>query len=170
VRVSLSITNYSWPAGPEGLGGELARVARAADVAGLDAVWLADHLIQADPTAVPDSEMLEAYTTLGYLVAHTRRVRLGTMVTGVTFRPPGLLIKAVTTLDVLSGGRAWLGVAPATSATRRARWAFRSHPSASASSGSTRRFGSRSRCGPATPLPTRGATTASSARWAIHSR
>jgi alkanesulfonate monooxygenase SsuD/methylene tetrahydromethanopterin reductase-like flavin-dependent oxidoreductase (luciferase family) len=57
-----------------------------------------------------DTEMLEAYTTLRFLMAHTERVRLGTMVTGVTFRPPTLLIKAVTTLDVLSGGRAWLGI------------------------------------------------------------
>jgi F420-dependent oxidoreductase-like protein len=110
MRLSLNITNYSWPGGPAGLGGELARTVRAADEGGLDSVWLADHLIQADPTSVPDSEMLEAYTTLGFLAAHTRRVRLGTMVTGVTFRPASILIKAVTTLDVLSGGRAWLGV------------------------------------------------------------
>src|SRR5215213_5517006 len=107
---SLSITNYSWPSGPAGLGSELARIVSLADEAGLDTVWVADHLIQADPTSIPDSEMLEAYTTLGFLAAQTRRVRLGTMVTGVTFRPPSLLIKAVTTLDVLSGGRAWLGV------------------------------------------------------------
>ncbi|MET0836317.1 MAG: LLM class F420-dependent oxidoreductase [Thermoleophilaceae bacterium] len=110
MRLSLSITNYSWPTGPAGLESELARIARAADEGGLDTVWVTDHLIQADPTSVPDSEMLEAYVTLGFLAAHTRSVRLGTMVTGVTFRPPSLLIKAVTTLDVLSGGRAWLGV------------------------------------------------------------
>jgi F420-dependent oxidoreductase-like protein len=110
VRLSLSITNYSWTEGPAGLATALAHIVETADRGGLDTVWLADHLIQADPTSVPDSEMLEAYTTLGFLVAHTQRVRLGTMVTGVTFRPPSLLIKAVTTLDVLSGGRAWLGV------------------------------------------------------------
>jgi F420-dependent oxidoreductase-like protein len=110
MRLSLSITNYSWPTGPAGLKSELARIARAADEGGLDTIWVTDHLIQADPTSVPDSEMLEAYATLGFLAAHTRSVRLGTMVTGVTFRPPSLLIKAVTTLDVLSGGRAWLGV------------------------------------------------------------
>jgi F420-dependent oxidoreductase-like protein len=73
-------------------------------------VWVSDHLIQADPSSTPDSEMLEAYTTLGFLAGQTERVRLGTMVTGVTYRPPALLIKAVTTLDVLSGGRAWLGI------------------------------------------------------------
>jgi F420-dependent oxidoreductase-like protein len=110
MRFSLSITNYSWPSSPAALGSELARVVRAADEAGLDTVWVADHLLQADPTSAPDSEMLEAYTTLGFLAAQTQRVRLGTMVTGVSFRPPSLLIKAVTTLDVLSRGRAWLGV------------------------------------------------------------
>src|SRR5215218_1266134 len=105
MRISLSITNYSWPHDSD-----LVRTVRHADELGLDTVWVADHLIQADPTSVPDSEMLEAYTTLGFLAAQTERIRLGTMVTGVTFRPPSVLIKAVTTLDVLSGGRAWLGV------------------------------------------------------------
>jgi F420-dependent oxidoreductase-like protein len=111
MRVSISVTNYSWPDGRGGLGPRLARVAGQADEAGVDTVWVADHLLQADPTApAGDTEMLEAYTTLGFLAAQTGRVRLGTMVTGVTFRPPALLVKAVTTLDVLSGGRAWLGL------------------------------------------------------------
>jgi F420-dependent oxidoreductase-like protein len=111
MRVSINVTDYSWPAGPTGLGAELARLVGAADQAGVDTVWVADHLLQADPTAPPgDTEMLEAYTTLGFLAAKSERVRLGTMVTGVTFRPPALLVKAVTTLDVLSGGRAWLGL------------------------------------------------------------
>ncbi len=70
-------------------------------------MWVVDHLLQADPNAAPDQrDMLEAYTTLGYLAAHTERVRLGTMVTGVTFRPPALLVKAVTTLDVLTDDQA----------------------------------------------------------------
>jgi F420-dependent oxidoreductase-like protein len=111
MRVSIEVTNYSWPGGPSGLGSELAHLVRGADQAGVDTVWVVDHLLQADPTAAPDdTEMLEAYTTLGFLAAQTERVRLGTMVTGVTFRPPALLVKAVTTLDVLSGGRAWLGL------------------------------------------------------------
>ena len=111
MRVSIAVTNYSWPGGPDGLGSELARLVRGADRAGVDTVWVVDHLLQADPTAPPgDTEMLEAYTTLGFLAAQTERVRLGTMVSGVTFRPPALLVKAVTTLDVLSGGRAWLGL------------------------------------------------------------
>ena len=110
MRVSLSITDYSWPGVGRGLASELVRVARAADQAGLDTVWVPDHLIQAAPGSRPDGEMLEAYTTLGFLAAQTQRVRLGTMVSAATYRPPALLIKAVTTLDVLSGGRAWLGI------------------------------------------------------------
>jgi F420-dependent oxidoreductase-like protein len=110
VRLSLSITNYSWPGGAAGIVSGLGDVIRTADEGGLDTVWVADHVLQADPFAGDATEMLEAYTTLGFLAGLTRRVRLGTMVTGVTFRPPSLLVKAVTTLDVLTGGRAWLGV------------------------------------------------------------
>jgi alkanesulfonate monooxygenase SsuD/methylene tetrahydromethanopterin reductase-like flavin-dependent oxidoreductase (luciferase family) len=71
---------------------------------------VSDHLTQADPSSTIDAEMLEAYTTLGYLAAHTKRVRLGAMVSPATYRAPSLLIKQVTTLDVLSSGRAWLGI------------------------------------------------------------
>lgn len=110
MRLSLNITNFSWPGGPTRLAAELGRIARQADEGGLDTVWVVDHLIQAEPGTDPTQEMLEAYTTLGYLAATTSRVRLGTMVTAVTFRAPALLVKAVTTLDVLSGGRAWLGL------------------------------------------------------------
>jgi F420-dependent oxidoreductase-like protein len=107
MRISLSITDFSWPGT---LGDELGRIVRAADEGGVDTVWVSDHLLQAAPGSPPDSEMLEAYTTLGFLAAQTERVRLGAMVSAATFRPPALLIKAVTTLDVLSGGRAWLGI------------------------------------------------------------
>lgn len=111
MRVSISLTNYSWPGGPGELRHDLARIAGEAERAGVDTVWVPDHVIQADPTApASDADMLEAYTTLGFLAAGTERVRLGTMVTGATFRPPALLAKAVSTLDVLSGGRAWLGI------------------------------------------------------------
>jgi F420-dependent oxidoreductase-like protein len=110
MRLSLNITDYSWPDGPAGLRARLARVVRAADEGGIDTVWVSDHLLQATPGSSPDAEMLEAYTTLGYLAGQSERVRLGTMVTASSFRPPSLLIKAVTTLDVLSGGRAWLGI------------------------------------------------------------
>jgi F420-dependent oxidoreductase-like protein len=110
MRISVSVTDYSWHGGAPEFASRFARVARAADDAGLDTLWVADHLIQADPTSTPEGEMLEAYTTLGYLAAATSRIRLGTMVTAASYRPATLLIKAVTTLDVLSGGRAWLGI------------------------------------------------------------
>jgi F420-dependent oxidoreductase-like protein len=111
MRVSISMTNFSWPTGPKALSAELTRLLQAADRAGVDTVWVADHLLQADPTAGPNqTEMYEAYTVLGYAAACTERVRLGTMVSPVALRPPALLIKAITTLDVLSGGRAWLGI------------------------------------------------------------
>jgi alkanesulfonate monooxygenase SsuD/methylene tetrahydromethanopterin reductase-like flavin-dependent oxidoreductase (luciferase family) len=79
------------------------------DDGGIDTLWVADHLLQMDPTATIDEPMLEGYTTLGYLAATTGSVNLGTMVTWASIRPPALVVKAVTTLDVLSGGRAWQG-------------------------------------------------------------
>jgi F420-dependent oxidoreductase-like protein len=108
MKLSISITNYSWPRGEVASG--LADLSAAIDETGLDTVWVADHLLQADPSSTPQAEMLEAYTTLGYLAARTERVRLGAMVSPVTYRAPSLLIKQVTTLDVLSNGRAWLGI------------------------------------------------------------
>jgi F420-dependent oxidoreductase-like protein len=110
VRTSISITNYSCEGGTAATAAYLRDIAHAADESGIDTIWVADHLLQADPAAEHDDPMLEAYTTLGYLAAASARVRLGAMVTPVTFRPPAVLLKAVTTLDVLSGGRAWLGV------------------------------------------------------------
>jgi F420-dependent oxidoreductase-like protein len=106
--MKLSLTITSFPDQP--LGPFLANIGRAADKAGVDTVWVADHLLQADPTHSPQDPILEAYTTLGYLAAQTSHVSLGTMVTAVTYRPAALLLKAVTTLDVISNGRAWLGI------------------------------------------------------------
>jgi alkanesulfonate monooxygenase SsuD/methylene tetrahydromethanopterin reductase-like flavin-dependent oxidoreductase (luciferase family) len=110
VKISIALTNYSWPDGPTQLTGHLLDLARRVDDVGIDTLWVADHLLQMDPTATIDEPMLEAYTTLGYLAAATGSVNLGTMVTWASIRPPALVVKAVTTLDVLSGGRAWLGV------------------------------------------------------------
>ncbi|WP_326948198.1 LLM class F420-dependent oxidoreductase [Amycolatopsis sp. NBC_01307] len=100
--------------GTTAIAGELARVGTAAEEAG--ATWLSfmDHYFQIEPTGLPaESNMLEGYTTLGFLAAHTSRIELGLLVTGVTYRHPGLLAKIVTTLDVLSGGRAALGIGAA---------------------------------------------------------
>jgi F420-dependent oxidoreductase-like protein len=110
VRVSITITDYAWPGGPATLSRHLAEVVRRADDSVIDTVWVQDHLLQRAPGSSITDPCVEAYTTLGYLAGLSRRVRLGTMVSAATFRPPALLIKAVTTLDVLSGGRGWLGI------------------------------------------------------------
>jgi F420-dependent oxidoreductase-like protein len=110
MKLSIAVTNYSWPGGPSSIAPQLIGLARTIDEAGLDTLWVADHVLQMDPNASVDEPMLEAYTTLGFLAAATTSVQLGTMVTWATIRPPALLVKIVTTLDVLSGGRAWLGV------------------------------------------------------------
>ena len=110
MKISLNVTNYTWPGGAAATARALSEVAEAADSGGLDTLWVNDHLLQADPRAQGDRDMLEAYTVLGYLAGQTTRIGLGAMVSAVTFRAPGVLLKAVTTLDVLSGGRAWLGI------------------------------------------------------------
>jgi alkanesulfonate monooxygenase SsuD/methylene tetrahydromethanopterin reductase-like flavin-dependent oxidoreductase (luciferase family) len=110
MKLSISLTNYTWPDGPHALAEHVRDLASQVDEAGVDTLWVADHLLQMDPNASVDEPMLEAWSTLAFIAAATRRVRLGTLVTWATIRPPALLIKTVTTLDVLSGGRAWLGV------------------------------------------------------------
>jgi len=113
VKLGLQIPDFTWAGGPEQLGPTLATVARTADDAGFEFLAVMDHFFQIGPIGPPEREMLEAYTTLGYLAAATSRVKLLTLVTGVTYRNPGILAKIITTLDVLSGGRAWLGVGAA---------------------------------------------------------
>jgi F420-dependent oxidoreductase-like protein len=100
-----------WPQAPAAIGPAVARIARRADEAGLDSLWTADHLFQIPVTGLPrESPMLEAYATVAYVLGQTSRVAVGAMVTCVAYRHPGMLLKAVTTLDVLSGGRVTLGL------------------------------------------------------------
>jgi len=113
VQVGLQIPDFTWPGGPARLGGDLATVARIADAAGFDFIAVMDHFFQIGGVGPVEHEMLEAYTTLGYLAGCTSRARLLTLVTGAVYRHPGVLAKIVTTLDVLSGGRAWLGIGAA---------------------------------------------------------
>src|SRR5262245_53583740 len=110
MKLGLQIPDFTWPDGPAKLGSELAAVARTADQAGFDSVAVMDHFFQIRGVGPAENDMLEAYTTLGFLAAHTERAKLLTVVTGVLYRHPGLLAKAITTLDVLSGGRAILGI------------------------------------------------------------
>lgn len=106
MKVSLNVTNYSWPDGPAQLASRLTSLATAAEDGGLDTIWVNDHLLQADPGAGSgERDMLEAYVTLSFLTGTTTRIGLGAMVSAISYRAPALLIKAVTTLDVLSGGR-----------------------------------------------------------------
>ncbi|MGI9009531.1 MAG: LLM class F420-dependent oxidoreductase [Streptosporangiaceae bacterium] len=113
MQIGLQIPDYTWPGGPSSLGADLARVARAADDAGFDLISVMDHFFQIGVVGPADHDMLEAYTTLGYLAACTSRAKLITLVTGAVYRHPGVLAKTVTTLDVLSAGRAWLGIGAA---------------------------------------------------------
>jgi F420-dependent oxidoreductase-like protein len=113
MKVGLHIADFTWEGGPPALGPRLGEVARRADEAGVDRISVMDHLWQIGHRGPPELEMLEAYTTLGFLAASTERVKLLTVVTAVVYREPGLLAKAVTTLDVLSGGRAMLGIGAA---------------------------------------------------------
>ena len=113
MKVGLQIPSFTWPGGAPAIGPTLARVASDADTAGFDSIWVMDHLFQIRAVGRPEEPMLEGWTTLGYLAANTSRARLGLMVGGVHYRAPGLWAKAATTLDVLSGGRAWLGIGAA---------------------------------------------------------
>jgi F420-dependent oxidoreductase-like protein len=113
MKVGLQIPSFTWPGGPEAIGPTLGRIVRDADDAGFDSIWVMDHFFQIRSVGATEEPMLEGWTTLGFMAAHSTRVRLGLMVGGVHYRNPGLWIKAATTLDVLSSGRAWLGIGAA---------------------------------------------------------
>jgi len=113
MKLGLHIADFTWDGGPIALREQLGDVAARAEQAGYDRVSVMDHVWQIGHLGPPEHEMLEAYTALGFLAAKTERVKLLTVVTAVVYREPGLLAKAVTTLDVLSGGRAMLGIGAA---------------------------------------------------------
>jgi len=113
MKLGLQIPSFTWPGGPEAIGRTLGRVVRDADDAGFDSIWVMDHFFQIRSVGAVEEPMLEGWTTLGFMAANSSRARLGLMVGGVHYRYPGLWIKAATTLDVLSGGRAWLGIGAA---------------------------------------------------------
>jgi F420-dependent oxidoreductase-like protein len=113
VRLGLQIPSFTWPGGAAEIAPRLGEIARAADEAGLASLWVMDHFFQIPFVGPAEREMLEGWSTLAFLAAHTRRIRLGTLVTGATYRNPGVLVKTATTLDVLSGGRAYLGIGAA---------------------------------------------------------
>lgn len=110
MKLGLQVSYWSWPGAPRSIGPTFAAIARDAEQAGLSSLWVMDHFFQIGGIGPPELDMLEAYTALGFAAGHTSTIELGAMVTGVTYRHPGILVKTVTTLDVLSGGRAWLGI------------------------------------------------------------
>jgi F420-dependent oxidoreductase-like protein len=113
VKFGLQIPWFSWPGSPENDRQVLADVARTAEDAGFHSLWVMDHYFQLPMIGDAELDMLEGYTTLSYLAAVTERITLGTLVTGITYRHPGVLVKQVTTLDILSGARAWFAVGAA---------------------------------------------------------
>ena len=113
MKLGLQVADFTWPGAPTSIGPTFGRIAREADEAGLASLWVMDHFFQISSIGPPEHEMLEGYSALAFAAGVTRQITLGTMVTGVTYRHPGLLVKTVTTLDVLSGGRAWLGIGAA---------------------------------------------------------
>ncbi|MBW0115158.1 LLM class F420-dependent oxidoreductase [Pseudonocardia abyssalis] len=113
MEIGLHVADFTYPSGPGGLADDLTRIVVAAEEAGFARVSVMDHLWQIRPVGPIENDMLEAYTTLGFLAARTSRVQLLAWVTAVTYREPGMLAKLVTTLDVLSKGRAWLGIGAA---------------------------------------------------------
>ncbi|WP_225800908.1 LLM class F420-dependent oxidoreductase [Streptomyces sp. NK15101] len=110
MKLGLAFADYAWDGGAERMADTLATMARTADDAGFDVIGVADHVWQGPHMGGPEQPMLECFTTLATIAAHTRRIRLMPMVAGVHFRSPGLLAKTVTTLNVLSGGRTDLGI------------------------------------------------------------
>ena len=112
-KIGLQIPNFTFDAPDTELFGKVVEMAVAAEETGFDSVWVMDHFFQLPPLGGPERPMLEAYTLLGALGARTSRVRLGALVGGVTYRNPALVAKEATTLDVITGGRAILGLGAA---------------------------------------------------------
>lgn len=113
MRIGLQIPSFSWPGGDAAIGPTLARIAQGADGAGFDSLWVMDHFYQIRGVGRAEEPMLEGWSALAFMAALTRHATLGLMVGGVHYRQPGLWAKAATTLDVLSGGRAYLGIGAA---------------------------------------------------------
>ena len=111
MKIGLQIPRFHWPGGTENMGSKLTEIAQTADASGFYSLWVMDHFFQLGGAyGNYDFPMLEAYSTLSYIAGVTEKVKLGAMITSSTYRHPGYLIKMVTGLDVLSGGRALLGI------------------------------------------------------------
>ena len=113
MHIGLQMYHFDWPGTPENTGPKLVEIAKTAEDAGFSSLWVMDHLLQLGGAFGPiDAPLLEAYSTISYLAAVTKRMKVGILVTNNICRHPGILVKIVTTLDVLSGGRAYIGIGP----------------------------------------------------------
>lgn len=110
IKLGLQFNRFRFEGGDAAIGPTVATAARQVEAAGLASFWVMDHFFQIAAYGVAEDPVLEGYSTLTYVAGATEKIKLGTMVTGVTYRHPGILIQTVTTLDVLSGGRAYLGI------------------------------------------------------------
>lgn len=110
MKLGLQISSFTWPGGADRIGPTLAEIAQAAEAAGFSSLWVMDHFFQIEMIGKPEEPMLEGYSALNFLAAVTKTIRLGTLVTAAIHRYPAVLVKTVTTLDVLSGGRSYFGV------------------------------------------------------------
>jgi F420-dependent oxidoreductase-like protein len=110
MKLGLQLPSFTWPGGAADLAPTLARIGQAAEGAGFASLWVMDHFFQIEMIGKPEEPMLEGYSALNFLAAVTKQIRLGTLVTGVIYRYPGILVKTVTSLDVLSGGRTYFGI------------------------------------------------------------
>ncbi len=113
MRLGLQVPNFTWSNDPGQLGDTFALIAQRAERAGFYSLWVMDHFFQIRMVGAPELDMLEGWSALAFAAGHTNHIKLGTMVTGVTYRYPGLLVKTATTLDVLSHGRAYFGIGAA---------------------------------------------------------
>jgi F420-dependent oxidoreductase-like protein len=113
MRMGLQVPSFTYPNGQAELGDTFALIAQRAERAGFYSLWVMDHFFQIGFAGPPEKEMLEGWSTLTFAAGVTNRIKLGTMVTGVTYRHPGLLVKTATTLDVLAHGRAYFGIGAA---------------------------------------------------------
>ena len=110
MRIGLQIPKFTWTGGTKEISSKLVDIVKSADKSGFSSIWVMDHFFQIPNVGNAEEPMLDSYTTLSFIAAHTKNAKIGTMVTGANYRHPGLLVKAVTTLDVLSNGRAFLGI------------------------------------------------------------
>jgi len=113
MKIGLQIPNFTWPGGAAQMGATLAGIAQTADNAGFHSLWVMDHFFQIQSVGPYQNDMLEAYSTLAFIAAQTKKAKVGILATAVVYRHPGMLVKTATTIDVLSGGRSYFCIGAA---------------------------------------------------------